>query len=275
MERTIRDAMVYYELIGSGQPVLMIHGWSPDHRLMKGCMEPVFRSMDTPWQRIYFDLPGMGKTPGQAWITGSDQMLEFVLEFIDRLIPGRHFVIAGESYGGYLARGVIKARPALVDGLLLICPVVRQETDRDSLPAFRVLEKDAGLLESLSDEDRQYFERISVIQNERVWKRFRDDVLPGLKAADYAFLEKSLGQHVAYSLDVDLIEKPYTHPTLMLMGRQDSVVGYHDQLQLIENFPKASFVILDKAGHNLQIEQDSLFNALVKEWLERVRAETR
>ena len=274
MELTIRDGTVYYELIGSGQPVLMIHGWSPDHRLMKGCMEPVFRSMDTPWQRIYFDLPGMGKTPGQPWITGTDQMLEFVLEFIDRLIPGRHFVIAGESYGGYLARGVIKARPALVDGLLLICPVARQETTRDSLPAFRVLEKDAGLLKNLSDEDRQYFEGITVIQNERVWKSFRDDVLPGLKAADYAFLEKSLGQHVPYSLDVDLIEKPYTQPTLMLMGRQDSVVGYRDQLQLIENFPRASFVILDKAGHNLQIEQAILFNALVKEWLERVRAET-
>ncbi len=34
-------------------------------------------------------------------------------------------------------------------------------------------------------------------------------------------------------------------------------------------------MILDKAGHNLQIEQDVLFNAMVKEWLERVRAEKR
>jgi pimeloyl-ACP methyl ester carboxylesterase len=31
-------------------------------------------------------------------------------------------------------------------------------------------------------------------------------------------------------------------------------------------------VILDKAGHNLQIEQDTLFQALVKEWLNRVLA---
>jgi pimeloyl-ACP methyl ester carboxylesterase len=231
--------------------------------------------METPWQRIYFDLPGMGKTPGKAWITGTDQMLTLVLEFIDGIIPNQHFVVVGESYGGYLARGVIKERAALVDGLLLICPVAAQETLRDNLPGFQVLEKDEAFLNSLSEEDRQYFVGINVVQNQRVWDRFREDILPGLKVADYAFLENSLGQHVPYTVNVDLIEKPYQQPTLIVMGRQDSVVGYRDQWQMIENYPRASFVILDKAGHNLQIEQDVLFNALVMEWLGRVLAETR
>lgn len=275
MEYTVRDVTIYYEICGSGMPVLMIHGWSPDHRLMKGCMEPIFQSMDTPWQRIYFDLPGMGKTKGQPWITGTDQMLRLILEFIDGIIPNQHFVVAGESYGGYLARGVIKERTALVDGLLLICPVAIQETCSDNAPALQVLEKDEAFLASLSEEDRRYFEGINVIQNKRVWERYREDVLPGLKMADYAFLEKSLGQHVPYMVNVDLIEKPYRQPTLMVMGRQDSIVGYRDHWQLIENYPRASFVILDKAGHNLQIEQDVLFTAMVKEWLDRVLAETR
>jgi pimeloyl-ACP methyl ester carboxylesterase len=242
---------------------------------MKGCMEPIFQSMDTPWQRIYFDLPGMGKTKGQPWITGTDQMLDLILEFIDGIIPNQHFVVAGESYGGYLARGIIKERTSLVDGLLLICPVAIQETHRDNAPALQVLEKDEEFLNSLSEEDRQYFEGINVLQNKRVWERFREDILPGLKIADYAFLENSLGQHVPYTVNVDLIEKPYRQPTLMVMGRQDSVVGYRDHWQIIENYPRASFVILDKAGHNMQIEQDILFNAMVKEWLDRVLAETR
>jgi hypothetical protein len=34
-------------------------------------------------------------------------------------------------------------------------------------------------------------------------------------------------------------------------------------------------MILDKAGQNLQIEQDVLFHAMVKEWLDRVRTEMR
>jgi pimeloyl-ACP methyl ester carboxylesterase len=252
----------------------MIHGWSPDHRLMKGCMEPIFQSLDTPWQRIYFDLPGMGKTKGPSWITGTDQMLAVVLEFIDGIIPNQHFLVAGESYGGYLARGVIKERTALVDGLLLICPVAFQETLKDHVPALQVLERDETFLNSLSEEERRYFEGINVVQNKRVWERFSEDVLPGLKIADYAFLENSLAQHVPYTVNVDQVEKLYTQPTLMVMGRQDSVVGYHDHWQLIENYSRASFVILDKAGHNLQIEQDVLFYALVKEWLDRVLAES-
>jgi len=272
MEYKVRDLPIYYEIHGSGTPVLMIHGWSPDHRLMKGCMEPIFESLDTPWQRIYLDLPGMGKTEGRSWITGSDQILEVVLAFIDGIIPGQHFVIAGESYGGYLARGIIKERTALVDGLLMICPVAKQDW-RNVDAALHVLEKDVAFLNTLSDADRAYFEGINVVQTERVWDKFRDDILSGLKIADYDFLENSVGQRVSFSFDVDDLEKPYTQPTLMVMGRQDSVVGYRDQWDLIENFPRASFVVLDKAGHNLQIEQDILFNALVKEWLERVSAE--
>jgi pimeloyl-ACP methyl ester carboxylesterase len=273
MEYTVRDIPIYYEIHGSGTPIVMIHGWSPDHRLMKGCMEPVFESIATPWQRIYFDLPGMGQTPGRPWITGSDAMLSVVLEFIDAIIPNQHFVVAGESYGGYLARGVIKAREALVDGLLLICPVGRQETYRDQLPPFRVIEKDEAFLNTLSADDRRYFEGINVVQIQRVWERFSADILPGLKMADYAFLEHSLSQHVPYAVDVDRVDKPYPQPTLMVMGRQDSSVGYRDQWQLLENYSRASFVVLDKAGHNLQIEQDVLFQALVKEWLERILTE--
>jgi pimeloyl-ACP methyl ester carboxylesterase len=50
MEYKIRDVTIYYEIFGSGSPILMIHGWSPDHRLMKGCMEPIFQSINKSWK---------------------------------------------------------------------------------------------------------------------------------------------------------------------------------------------------------------------------------
>ena len=229
-------------------------------------MEPVFESLDMPWQRIYFDLPGMGKTPGPAWMNSSDQMLEVILEFIDGVIPNQPFLVAGESYGGYLARGLIKARREQMQGLLLICPVSMQEK-RNKLPALQVLEKDEDFLNSLSAEEREYFTGINVLQTQKVWERFSEDILPALKIADYDFLENNLGQNVSFKEDVDQIAEPYQQPTLFLMGRQDSVVGYYDHWQLIENFSRVSFVILDRAGHNLQIEQETVFNALVAEWL--------
>lgn len=88
----VNGVNVYYEIYGEGTPVVMIHGWSPDHRLMKGCMEPVFQSSVASWKRIYFDLPGMGKTKAEPWINNSDQMLDIVLGFIDTVIPNEHFV---------------------------------------------------------------------------------------------------------------------------------------------------------------------------------------
>ena len=276
MEYTFKDVTLYYEIYGSGRPVFMIHGWGPDHRLMKGCMEPIFQSVKEPWKRIYFDLPGMGKTKGKPWITGSDQMLEIMLEFIDGIIPKEHFVLAGESYGGYLARGLIKRRPATIDGLLLICPltapyvVTADGIDKGDIPPLRVLERDPALLQSLSEADRKQFESINVLQNARVWARFRDEILPGLEAADTDFLQNSLGKNVPFGFTVDQLEQPYDKPVLMLMGRQDCATGYRDIWRVIENYSRASFVILDKAGHNLQIEQDVLFTEMVKEWLGRV-----
>ena len=38
----------------------------------------------------------------------------------------------------------------------------------------------------------------------------------------------------------------------------------------VENYPRASFAMLDRAGHNLPIEQEALFTALVSEWVGRV-----
>lgn len=37
-----QDIDLYYECIGEGKPIVLLHGLGCDHRLMKGCMEPIF-----------------------------------------------------------------------------------------------------------------------------------------------------------------------------------------------------------------------------------------
>jgi pimeloyl-ACP methyl ester carboxylesterase len=59
----VSKAELYYEEFGAGKPIIMIHGYSPDHRLMTGCMEPIFNTREG-WRRIYIDLPGMGLYSG-------------------------------------------------------------------------------------------------------------------------------------------------------------------------------------------------------------------
>lgn len=119
----MRDVKTYYEIHGTGTPLVMIHRWGVDHRLMKGCMEPLFQSAHEKWQRIYFDLPGMGRTEGRPWIDGSGRMLDIISVFIEGIIPNQNFLLVGQSDGGYLSRGMDKKRFFRILGLLLICPL--------------------------------------------------------------------------------------------------------------------------------------------------------
>ncbi len=268
---TVKSIPVHYNICGTGRPIVMIHGWGPDQRIMSGCFEPLFDTLPPGgWQRIYFDLPGMGQTPGADWIDGSDGMLDFTLEVIDALLPGQNFLLAGESYGGLLARGIVAKRPEQVDGMLLICPVGEPEHDHRELPELMIFEKDEALLASLPEADRAGFTGINVYQNRRLWERYEAEINPGLKLADFPLWDRIILPKYAFSFPVDRLDNPFVKPSLFLLGRQDNAVGYRDHWKWIEAYPRASFVVLDKAGHNLQIDQDVLFEALVKEWLERV-----
>jgi len=270
MEYDLENIKIYYEIYGEGYPILMIHGFAPDHRLMKGCMEPIFENRDQ-YRRIYFDLPGMGKTTAPEWIKNSDQMLDVILEFIDKIIPNQKFIIASESYGCYLARGVLLKRTKFIDGVLFLCPlIIPQPKERDLPKDFNILIKDSELISSLSPSDAEELENSLVIQSRDIWERYRDEVLSGLKIADQNFLAKLFPANYEFSFDVDSLLELYDKPTLFLLGRQDMSVGYRDAWKIIENYPNATFTVLDQAGHNLQIEKANLFNSLVNDWLDRV-----
>jgi len=262
----VKDLEIYYEIHGEGIPIVMLHGFTPDHRLTKGCFEPVFARRQG-WQRIYFDLPGMGKTAGKDWLDSSDKMLDVVIAFIEQVIPGQSFLLTGESYGGYLARGLVHRMPGRLDGVCLLCPLIVPGS-RD-LPRQTVLVRDNALLADLSQEEAGAFIPMAVVQSPLTWQKFRDEIYPGLKLADRAFLDR-LYRHYAFQFNVDALEKPFEKPSLFLMGRQDFVVGYHNAWNILENYPRATFAVLDRAGHNAQIEQEALFESLVSEWLDRV-----
>ncbi len=260
---------VHYETRGDGRPIIMLHGGAPDRRSMIGCMEPILRNRKG-WRRIYLDLPGMGKTPAEEWISNSDQILNIVLDFIETVIPNQGFVLAGTSYGGYLARGIIHQMGQRVDGLLLICPAIVPDTEKRALPQHVTLVRDDSLPSNLYPEEMKLFESFAVVQTPKIWKRTLKEILSGIKIADTEFLGKLQAYGYSFTFDADALSAVFEKPTLILVGRQDSMVGYRHAWTILENYPRATFAVLDRAGHNLQIEQASLFDALVKEWLDRV-----
>lgn len=260
---------VHYETRGKGKPIIMLHGGAPDRRSMIGCMEPILRNRKG-WQRIYLDLPGMGKTRAAEWISNSDQMLDIVLDFIGTVIPDQSFVLAGASYGGYLARGIIYRMAQQVDGLLLICPVVVPDSNKRVLPKHVTLVKEGSSPSNLYPEETKLFESFAVVQTPKIWKRTLKEILSGIKIADTEFLSKLQARGYSFTFDVDALSEVFEKPTLILVGRQDSMVGYRDAWNILAKYPRATFAVLDRAGHNLPIEQAHLFNALVEEWIDRV-----
>ncbi|MFI6677075.1 alpha/beta fold hydrolase [Kribbella sp. NPDC050469] len=256
---------LHHESFGAGVPVLALHGWTPDHRLMTGCLEPVFA--DVPgYRRHYPDLPGMGQTPAGD-IDSSDGIMAELRTFIDEQIGAEPFLLIGESYGGYLARGLIAERPEQVLGLALICPIgtALMHADR-TVPEHVALRTEPGVLESLEEDED--FTEIAVVQTAAALHAYRSDIAPGLAAADTAALDRI--QKNSWALTIAPESGPaYQRPTLIVCGRQDSVTGYEDQYALLPHYPRATYAVLDVAGHNLQLEQPELFGALIREWLDR------
>jgi pimeloyl-ACP methyl ester carboxylesterase len=234
---------------------------------MIGAFEPIFEKRQR-WKRIYPDLPGMGKTDGPQWLVSEDQVLDALTEFIEYAIPEERFVAAGLSYGGLLAQGLVHRLADRLDGLLLLVPSMGPEETRD-LPSPHVLCREAIDFGDLAEENVTEFKNLAVVQTQEHLEAWKRDIVPGVKAANDEFLRR-LRKNYAFSFNIAALPSPFTKPALFLHGRQDNVCGYRDAWKVLESYPRATYVVLDRAGHCLQLEQHALFEALTNEWLDRV-----
>jgi len=262
MECQLDNLSVYYEAFGQGKPFITISGIPSDHHIIKSWLEPIFTKR-AGWQRIYFDLPGTGKTSG-AGITNIDQVLDVVCDFINAVIPRQRFTLLGLSAGGYLARGVVVRKAELIDGLCLLVPWLSEHEDNE-LPAPVTLFKDSDAMAQLSPEDAEKLAGLAVVQNQKVVDWYRDVVIKARQGRNKSQIEQR-----TYSSEFEAALHPFEKPTLILTGRQDTHVGYRDGWNILEKYPRATFAVLDRAGHALGVEQAGLFEAFLLEWLDRV-----
>jgi pimeloyl-ACP methyl ester carboxylesterase len=210
-----------------------------------GSVEPAFRSRKG-WRRIYPDLPGHGRTPGADRIQDMDDYLEVLLEMVDGLFGERGFAIGGISFGAYLALGIARKRRSRVEGLLLSVPEVNhspREELRDREFGTPSILAPSHLVPDLPEyrEDRRWLESLP----------FRDVTVP---------LYRSAG--------------PARYPALFLFGRQDAPFRYRKYWRLLDDFPRATYAILDGAGHRLWTDRNRVANALLEDWLDRIETES-
>ena len=269
MECVLDNIKVHYEIYGEGRPILMLHGWPVDHHLMMRAFEPIFND-HVGWKRIYLDLPGMGKTSGAEWIKTHDDMLLVVLDFIDHAIKDDNFHLIGLSYGAYLARGIILKKLASIDGLMMYIPMIFANRAKKTLPEHRILFENPDFHEELKANNLEDMIVLFTDLNDECLDNLRTIGIPSITTADHDFLDAIEFDKEFSFYQVDEIPS-FSKPTLIVVGRQDSVVGYQDAWQLIEGFPRATFAVLDYAGHALGVgERNTVFRALVNDWIDRL-----
>jgi pimeloyl-ACP methyl ester carboxylesterase len=265
MEIRVREVPVHYAECGGGMPVLALHGAGVDHREIAGALEPIFCNVPG-FRRLYPDLPGMGLTPAPETITSNDDVLDILLSLIDSTIGDEPFLVIGQSYGGYLSRAIANRRPDQAVGLALICPVGAHTRD---VPKHEVLVSSADLPGELDSDLEATYRSYFVVQTTETLRRFREYVAPAISLVDESSLMRIFSHWELR--DRPEAAKAYPHPVLVLAGRQDATAGHTGAWELIEHYPRATFAILDRAGHALLHEQPNLAQALVAESLTRVR----
>ncbi|MDR7275727.1 alpha/beta fold hydrolase [Catenuloplanes atrovinosus] len=253
--------------IGSGTPVVLLHGFGLDHRSLLP-LEPAFERAG-PWRRIYLDLPGATGTRA-AGVNGTQQVADAVVDEIRARLGDEPFAVLGGSFGGMIARYVAhECRPRVL-GLATVAGVFVAAHAGRTVPPRAVLREEPEIVPLLGAAVDAYRED-AVVESVADAHGFLRYLLPGLDGADQRALARIAER---YSLDrepEDAHPEPFRHPTLHVTGRQDHVVGYSDAWRRIEHYPRASFAALDAAGHNLLFEQRELCCALVGDWLARIR----
>ena len=253
-----------------GMPILFLHGLGVDHRTLKATFEPIFSKITPKFNRIYLNLPGMGKSSVSADCQSSDEILTLISSLIDFILEDNAFLLVGESYGGYLARGIMYKMPSRILGAILICPVMIPEIENRTVPPRTIIEKDTQFLSTLKYDEVKDFSINAVIMTQHEWVKFSRHIRSAFPTVNDAYVKELFHHRYRISQNIDDIDPPFTFPSMFLVGRQDSTVGYQDAWTIFGNFLYGSFHILDKAGHNLLLEQQNLVRTLIKDFLEQM-----
>ncbi|MDH6676539.1 pimeloyl-ACP methyl ester carboxylesterase [Rhodococcus sp. LBL1] len=257
---------ISHTVFGEGTPIVMIHGYTVDHRLLLP-LEPVF-AQRPDFQRFYLDLPGHGNSPRLSGQTSALRIADVIFDWITANLGDRPFAVVGQSFGGQIARAVTARFGSQVLGSALLAPVVRWGEER-TLPSEVTIEHDEVLLNGLPAPERDLFRVVMAHLDQPRWEVFSEYLLPGWHAHD---------RSAAAELEAEFLlpQAPESQAPihqgrhLLVAARQDALVGWQDQLRLLHFYPRMTAAVIDGAGHNPQLEAPEIVRDLIADWLDAV-----
>ncbi|KAM9862973.1 alpha/beta fold hydrolase [Leucobacter sp. BZR 635] len=249
---------------GEGIPLIAVHGFGVDHRIMLPLEGWV---PERGWRRVYLDLPWAEGAEDTGEKT-SREVADRVLAEVRQIADGGPFAIIGNSYGAMVARHVAHTLAEQCAGLATLAGAFELDRTKRILPPREVVLRDAAVL-ALAGDARNEFEEMAVVHTEQALRYFERYALPGIRGASLRVLARLNASYTdAYAPELGATG-PFRAPALHVFGRQDHVVGFADAFPFTEHYVRGTFAVLDRAGHNVHLEQPEAVGGLVRDWLER------
>lgn len=243
---------------GEGMPLLALHGGYSSRGEIEAILDLVLPD-DAAFERWTPDLPGMGDSIGTT-VDGAGQVVDLLCELVQKEFGGRRFVILGHSLGGFLARAVAARLPGQVSAVALLCTL---PAELQPEPASVVV-VEPGATQALSERERSEFLGYFVWHTAAAVERFREGVAGSIDRYDAEIVDR-----IMQSADFDVGRAGDDIPTLLILGRRDSLLGYRSQEAAAQAWSRATLVIVDDAGHALPHEKPELVKALLADLFTR------
>jgi len=243
--------------LGSGEPVVLVHGYGGDTGMWYFNTGALARR-----HSVYaVDLPGFGRS---GRVVADDPIADFtgwLLRLLEREGLSRAHIV-GSSMGGGVALNFAAEHPQRVHKLVLVSPAgLGEGLNHGFLDNFVAAEEPEALRRVFGDAfaDPAVFGD-DMLQHMMAYKQSpgANDVLRRVKAALSGANGESLNLR-------DRLERVQA-PTLVVWGRHDRVVPVA-HAEEARRIPDARVEILEDAGHIPQVERADRFNQLVLDFL--------
>ena len=253
---------LFVEYAGSGELAVFLHGVGGHRQDWYGQL-PAFSGR---YRALAWDARGYGRSGDYPGPADLDDFCRDLVQVLDHFNADQAHVI-GLSMGGFIAQEFYRAFPGRVKSLVLAgtskgFPEIyaaawigeflrtRCEPLRNGLDIADIAPKIATALVSPSAS-----------------RAVRDRAFDSLLKLRKPVYIKSLEAIVRHRIRLDYSQVKV--PTLIMVGAEDQIMPPRASVQLAEAISSAELVILNGAGHLVNLEQPDQFNTTVLDFLDR------
>lgn len=234
-----------------GRTIVLLHGSNSSLQTW----EPLVKRLGGDYRIVTLDLPGHGLTGGTPDKDYSAAGMIAAVDVVAAKLGLDHFILGGNSMGGWVAWRYALAEPGRVDALLLLdaagMPLRKAEKAPQSNLGFRLLKNPVGRWlarqitpRSLVEKSlRQSVAKTGIVDDamvDRYWELLR---FPGNREA--TALRATLDREPAMADRIGEIKVP----VLILFGKRDRLINPSAALTFRDRIAGSEVLLLDDVGH--------------------------